>query len=220
MTYRSDLDALAARQAALETEVADRQRELSQTRQMLDEARARAKLPVLDNIRVAAPCTADWNQMTGDERARLCGDCNLKVYNLSGMTRDEAETLLRDREGRLCVRYFQRADGTILLKDCTVGVKRRRRRRIFAAGVAATLAGAGGAAALLVHRAESKVEIMGDVALPEHEIMGKVAAEPPGDATMGQVAIDPPVEMKGELEAPRPIMGKPPAPKEHRAGRR
>jgi hypothetical protein len=204
MTYRSDLDALAARQAALETEVADRQRELSQTRQMLDEARARAKLPVLDNIRVAAPCTADWNQMTGDERARLCGDCNLKVYNLSGMTRDEAETLLRDREGRLCVRYFQRADGTILLKDCTVGVKRRRRRRIFAAGVAATLAGAGGAAALLVHRGETKVEIMGAVA-PEHEIMGKIAAEPPGDATMGQVAIDPPpIEMKGELEPVKP----------------
>jgi hypothetical protein len=204
MTYRSDLDALAARQAALETEVADRQRELSQTRQMLDEARARAKLPVLDNIRVAAPCTADWNQMTGDERARLCGDCNLKVYNLSGMTRDEAETLLRDREGRLCVRYFQRADGTILLKDCTVGVKRRRRRRIVAGAIAGSLASIGGASAYELLR--STTEVMGDVTVaPEHEIMGKIAAEPPGDATMGQVAIDPPpIEMKGEIEPVKP----------------
>jgi hypothetical protein len=147
MTYRSDLDALAARQAALETEVADRQRDLAQTRQMLDEARARARLPVLDNIGIAAPCTADWNKMTGDERARHCGDCNLTVYNLSGMARDEAETLLREREGRLCVRYYQRSDGTILLKDCTVGVKRRRRRRIAAAAVAGSLASVAGVAA-------------------------------------------------------------------------
>ena len=200
MTYRSDLDALAARQAALETEVADRQRELTQTRQMLDEARARAKLPILDNIRVAAPCTADWNKMTGDERARLCGDCNLKVYNLSGMTRDEAETLLREREGRLCVRYFQRADGTILLKDCTVGVRQRRRRRLVAAAVAGSLTSVGGAAAYeLLH-----TDIMGDVISepiqPEHEMMGKVA-ETPGDATMGQIAIEP-IELKGQLAEP------------------
>jgi len=204
MTYRSDLDALAARQAALETEVADRERELSQTRQMLDEARARANLPVLDNIRVAAPCSADWNQMTGDERARLCGDCNLTVYNLSGMTRDEAEALLQSRVGRLCVRYYQRADGTILLKDCTIGVKRRNRRRLFAAGVAASLAGIGGAAALLRGSHEDAVPVAGAIALPqpEHEIMGRFAAEPPRDATMGQVAIEPPTEMKGEIVEP------------------
>jgi hypothetical protein len=192
MTYRSDLDALAARQAALETEVADRQRELAQTRQMLDEARARAKLPVLDNIRVAAPCSADWNQMTGDDRARLCGDCNLTVYNLSGMTRDEAEALLQSRVGRLCVRYYQRADGTILLKDCTIGVKRRNRRRLFAAGVAASLAGIGGAAATLRGSRDEPVAIAGAIApLTEPmEMTGKIA-EPPGDAMMGQMAITP-----------------------------
>jgi hypothetical protein len=138
------------------------------------------------------------------ERVRHCGSCKKNVYNLSSMTREEAETLLLAKEGRLCVRYFQRTDGTILLKDCTIGVKRRRRRRIFAAGVAATLAGAGGATALLVHRGESTVEAMGDVAAaPEHEIMGRYI-ETPGDATMGQVAIDPPTEMKGELEPVKP----------------
>ena len=57
------------------------------------------------------------------------------------MTRDEAERLIVAKEGRLCVRYFQRTDGTILLKDCTVGVSKKRRRRLVAAGAAALLAG-------------------------------------------------------------------------------
>ncbi|MBA3542548.1 MAG: hypothetical protein H0T79_23230, partial [Deltaproteobacteria bacterium] len=128
MTYRDNLDALRARQTVLEAEVSHNQRALSETRRMIDEVAARAKLPVLDNIRVAAPCTADWKQMTGDARVRACGDCNKNVYNLSDMTRDEAQALIVEKEGRLCIRYFQRADGTILLKDCGVGVRRRRRR--------------------------------------------------------------------------------------------
>jgi hypothetical protein len=133
MAYRNDLDALVARKTALEEEVRDRTRELDNARRLVDELEARARLPVLDNIRVAAPCSARWDAMIGDDRARACGDCKKTVYNLSAMTRDEAETLIRDKEGRLCVRYFQRADGTIMLKDCIVGVKRRRRRRIVAA---------------------------------------------------------------------------------------
>jgi hypothetical protein len=151
MTYRNDLDALAARQTALETEVRDRTRELDDARRLVEEIQARARLPVLDNIRVAAPCPASWDAMTGDARVRACGDCKKNVYNLSELTRDEAEALIREKEGRLCVRYFQRTDGTILLKDCVVGRKRRRRRRIVAAGVAASLAGSGLAYHKLTH---------------------------------------------------------------------
>lgn len=82
----------------------------------------------LKNLKVASPCSAEWNEMYGDDRKRFCGDCKLNVYNLSGMTKDEAETLLLAAEGRLCVRYFQRSDGTVLTADCPVGwaaVKRR-----------------------------------------------------------------------------------------------
>jgi hypothetical protein len=147
MSYRNDLDALSARQTALETEVRDRQRELADARRLVEEIQERARLPVLDNIRVAAPCTARWGEMTGDDRVRACGDCKKNVYNLSEMTRDEAEALIVEKEGRLCVRYYQRADGMILLKDCAVGVKRRRRRRVIAAGVAASLAGVAGSLA-------------------------------------------------------------------------
>src|SRR5688572_28239237 len=133
MSYRNDLDALAARHAALETEVAAKTRELDAAARLLDEAKAKSKLPVLDNIKVASPCTAAWSSMTGDERVRHCGDCQKSVYNLSALTRDEAQALIVEKEGKLCVRYFQRHDGTILLEDCAIGVRRKRRRRIVAA---------------------------------------------------------------------------------------
>src|SRR5689334_14925454 len=134
MSYRNDLDALEARHEALAHELATKTRELDAARQLLDDAKQRAKLPVLPNIRVASPCRADWNKMTGDDRVRACADCNKNVYNLSSMTRDEAETLILAKEGRLCVRYYQRSDGTILLKDCEVGVSQKRKRRLIAAG--------------------------------------------------------------------------------------
>src|SRR5262245_25497420 len=94
MPFRDDLTALSARHDALAAEVASKTRELEESRRMLDQAHARARLPVLDNIRVATPCTADWSQMTGDDRTRHCGECSKNVYNLSGMTREEAEALL------------------------------------------------------------------------------------------------------------------------------
>lgn len=75
----------------------------------------------LDSIRIASPCRADWNEMYGNGRKRFCAECRLTVYNLSGMTRNGAERLLIESEGRLCVRFFRRADGTLLTEDCPVG---------------------------------------------------------------------------------------------------
>lgn len=142
MTYRSDFEALSARRAALEVEVRDKTRELDEARRLVTEHENRKLLPVLDNIRVAAPCTARWDAMIGDDVVRHCVECKKNVYNLSGMTRDEAEAMILARDGELCVRYYQRADGTILTSDCDVGVRRRTRtRRIAAVGVAASLAG-------------------------------------------------------------------------------
>jgi hypothetical protein len=157
--YRDDVEALNARHAALSHELAAKTREVADATRLLDEARTRAKLPVLDNIRVATPCSADWAKMTGDDRARACGDCNKSVYNISNMTRDEAQALLIEKEGKLCVRYYQRTDGTILLKDCSIGVGRKRKRRLIAAGAAALLAGVGGWI-VLTKRAEPESHCM------------------------------------------------------------
>lgn len=149
MSYRDDVMALTERREALAGEVARKERELAEASRLLEEARARARLPVLDGIRVASPCRADWKGMTGDDRVRHCGDCRRNVYNLSGLTRDGAEALIAEKEGRLCVRYYQRADGTILFRDdCEPGVarqeRRRRRRHGVIAGAIAMLVGAAG----------------------------------------------------------------------------
>jgi len=72
--------------------------------------------------------------MKGDDRVRHCLDCNLNVYNLSAMTDREAQTLVAGREGRLCVRFYQRKDGTVLTQNCPVGVKAVVRRISRVAG--------------------------------------------------------------------------------------
>jgi hypothetical protein len=51
--------------------------------------------------------------------------CQLQVFNLSGMRRHQAEELIVKAEGRLCVRLYQRADGTIITADCPLGAFRR-----------------------------------------------------------------------------------------------
>ena len=90
----------------------------------------------LENVRIASPCSARWEDMYGDERMRFCGECKLSVYNLSGMTKYDAANLFRLSEGRLCVRYYERPDGTILTKDCPVGWGRMKERvSVIAAAV-------------------------------------------------------------------------------------
>jgi hypothetical protein len=95
----------------------------------------------LEGIRVAAKCSADWEQMVGDERLRFCGKCSLHVYNLSSMTRNEAESLIARHEGKLCVRYYQRSDGSVITQNCPVGLRAIRRRwaRVSKAVASATL---------------------------------------------------------------------------------
>ncbi len=203
MSYRDDVTALTARHAALTVEVQQKARELEAASALLAEAKAKAKLPVLPNIRVAAPCTADWNAMVGDERVRECAKCDKRVYHLSNMTRDEAEALIVENEGRLCVRYFQRRDGTIILKDCEVGVSSRRKRRLIAAGAAALLAGSAGAAMTLSSRTNrapdpDRVEIQGGVTGYDAQLygqpMGSAPRKPNAQAMMGEVSMSNPLK--------------------------
>lgn len=89
-----------------------------------------AKIPTLELIQIASPCTADWDAMAGDDRTRFCGVCQLNVYNLSGMTRDQALTFLAERAGRTCVRMFKRSDGTVITADCPVGLAAVRQKLV------------------------------------------------------------------------------------------
>jgi hypothetical protein len=137
-------------------------------------------------LKVTAPCPADWNAMIGNERVRYCGQCNLNVYNLSGMTSQEADHIVTQTEGRLCVRFYQRPDGTVLTQDCPVGLAAFRRRmkragQVVFASILGLFAGAGMFRNYLQNHKQSH--------------------------TMGTVAVDPVRHVQGDVERP-PVMGK------------
>ncbi len=161
------------------------------------------RLPVrLESLRIATPCAADWNDMKGDEFVRFCGRCEKNVYDLSALSRLEAEQLVAEKEGRMCVRFYQRADGTVLTNDCPVGVRRERLRqriwnRIAGAATSATLLvglwsgraradlAVGDGKTTTATKAKPRVPVAGGLAPPTEEphLMGKIAApktpEPP-----------------------------------------
>ena len=82
----------------------------------------------LEVIDIARPCPADWDEMRGDDQVRFCKHCSLHVYNLSAMSRAEAERLVSENEGRLCVRLYRRLDGTVITRDCEGGWRLAARR--------------------------------------------------------------------------------------------
>ncbi len=97
-------------------------------------------LNVLNDLRIASPCPATWDAMQGDARVRFCDSCSKRVYNISSLTAEAAVALIRESEGRLCVRLYRRKDGTVLTADCPVGLRssvRRRLMRVLTAGVVA-----------------------------------------------------------------------------------
>ena len=207
MAYRDDLAALSARHDALADEVTQKTRELEASRHLLEQARARAKLPVLDNLRVATPCTADWNKMSGDDRTRHCGDCKKTVYNFSGMTREEVEALVIEKNGDLCAHYYQRHDGTIVFRDCALDIKRRRSSRWIAAGAATLLAS--GAAAIGIRALYQDLERLAPPPTQEHphmlgalprSILVQPISQPPG----------PPGEIKDTFAPTPPTSPAPP----------
>ncbi len=203
MSYRDDVAALTARHQALAAELAERDRELAASKAILDEATARANRPILDSIRVAAPCKASWDDMAGDDRVRHCAGCDKDVFDLSALTRDEAEALIRERVGNLCGRYYQRADGTIITSDCTVGISQRRRRRVMAAGLAALLASAGGLAMALSRRSgePAPVAVSGAVAIdavPSLQV-SHVEPPPPAGTTADNTAPPRPDRLMGHI---------------------
>ncbi len=181
MAYRDDREALEghkteleakltalraqlAENKALEATTLETVRELEETYVKLRIAKAktgegaqRRALPLLERVYIAAPCAVPWESMTGDERARVCASCDKTVYDLSAMTRDEAEALLKSKGTDACLRIFRRFDGTVLTADCPVGVakKKRARRRGAVAGVLAAAAAAAGFAWSTRERSES-----------------------------------------------------------------
>lgn len=103
----------------------------------------KGKHSFIHDVKIAKPCPANWDNMTGDERVRFCHQCKLNVYNISEMTTDEAEKLIVENEdGRLCLRLYRRKDGTVITQDCPKGLAAFRKKlcTIYGAVAAAVFA--------------------------------------------------------------------------------
>ncbi len=258
MSYRNSREVLEARRATLEAELktihshvsnletmkrreAEVARDLWETEQQIGAApEARRGLPMLEDVRIATPCRASWDDMVGDEQVRFCKGCQKNVYDLSAMTRDDAEALLHKNEkGEMCARLYRRADGTMITSDCSVGLQRKRSRQFAVAAVGGGLL----AASVLSQVVElpgvpgrrmgemrvSAREEMGDVAPPEGEPVtpdrppvSEPSVQPP--QLPQPPPVDGPAQPRPGLERAHPTMGvvrmtpRPPAPSNGKSG--
>lgn len=86
--------------------------------------------------KIAKQCPASWSHMKGDDQVRHCTHCDRQVFNLSNMSEADGKALVRKHTGqRLCVRYYQRADGTVMTRDCGIAERAKVRLKAALAGV-------------------------------------------------------------------------------------
>jgi hypothetical protein len=71
---------------------------------------------IMRAARIKSPCSVDWESMSGDDRTRICGKCDLEVINTLLLSDEEVrQALSRVQRGeRVCMRFFRRADGTFI----------------------------------------------------------------------------------------------------------
>lgn len=75
------------------------------------------KEKLLESIRIAAPCKADWNAMTGDERVRFCGQCKLNVRVQFFLDGSQIE-----------IPDFDPYGFSLLILNCPTNIRRQDRR--------------------------------------------------------------------------------------------
>ena len=165
----------------------------------------------LEVIDIPRPCPADWDAMRGDERVRFCRHCSLHVYNLSAMTREAAERLVAEREGRVCVRLYRRADGTVITADCGGGWKLAAKRAgRFAKTATAVVLSAVLAPLGLWRVAQGSPTNSNNASIPRLELPPPGAEElkgKPAPQVMGRIRAEP-IAIMGDI-APVPLIGSP-----------
>ncbi len=145
-------------------------------------------------LQIRKPCPKLWDDLQGDERRRYCSECALHVHNSAALTQREAETLLREAEGRVCMRVEYDPSCAPVFRGTRAA---RLARWALSAGAALLAACQGGPSGNAVEPQP--------VQPPSR--MGKVVAR----QELGDVAVPQPkpVETLGEAVAPTPPAGKP-----------
>lgn len=110
---------------------------------------AATRIP-LAQVRVADPCPMSWDDMAGDDRARYCRHCDKHVHNLSALREDEAQRLICESAGSLCIAYVPDAQGAPTTLPYAAQKQPRYRWRLVA--MIAALGGAASAFATALYR--------------------------------------------------------------------
>lgn len=140
----------------------------------------------LNQIKIAAPCDADWDSMKGNDHVRFCDHCDLHVTDLSRLTRHEAMRLVERSQGRLCVRYVRTAGGEILTRESQRLHRIGRRVSRIAAGAftaAISISTAAAQGSIEVTQPPAAAKILS--AVTEHAGISGVVTDPNGAVVPG-----------------------------------
>ena len=139
--------------------------------------------------------------MLGDDRKRHCGECKLSVFNLSGMSRTEAENLIMNAEGRLCVRFYKRADGSVITQDCPVGWARvKQRTKAYVTALASMIFTFFGAIGLVTAFKKSNETVVGMIPYSTATPRQTPQATPKDTPeVMGEIAVPTPTPEKDQI---------------------
>jgi hypothetical protein len=149
---------------------------------------------LLDHLYLASPCSVSWESMVGSERQRNCGGCSKTVFNISDMTRGEAEAFLLENGSSQCMRFYRRTDGTIMTDNCPRALRKIRDKCKLAARIAV------GLVAFMVSLPSALAQSIqtGDSAVVKENLQ-KIAAPD---------TVAPASSMRGRA-LPMPLLGKP-----------
>jgi Carboxypeptidase regulatory-like domain len=75
------------------------------------------KKSTLDRVYLKKPCSTEWDVMEGNDQIRFCQECAKQVYDLSTLTRKQAEDLLAKAGGELCAKFNRDDRGRIITAD-------------------------------------------------------------------------------------------------------
>lgn len=73
-------------------------------------------------LQIHKPCPKSWSQLVGDERRRFCSECSLHVHNAEELTRNEAQALVSEARGRVCMRVSYDPSGAPIFRDSAPAV--------------------------------------------------------------------------------------------------
>jgi len=60
---------------------------------------------LIQQLRIASPCSVEWDSMIGNDRVRFCEHCRLSVHHVDFLNKKQLRRLIARSHGRLCVNY-------------------------------------------------------------------------------------------------------------------